>query len=274
MSARQDLRQLVTRENIRAVTALRYAQTITALRNIRIIIARELYSYFCSPIAYIFLIIFLGMMGLFTFGDNLGNFYARGVADLELPFFTWHPWLFMVLVPAIGMRLWSEERNQGTLELLCTMPITLWQAVLAKYLAGITFLGIALLLTFPVVISVNYLGDPDNGKIFCGYLGSFLMAGAFLAISSFTSSLSRNQIISFVLTMVICLLLILCGFPPIINMLLQWTPGWLVDIVRGMSVFTHYSSLQRGVIDSRDIIYFLSLTGFGLGSTLVVLKNR
>ncbi len=247
---------------------------MNAIRNIRIIVWRELYSYFCSPIAYIFLVIFLVLMGIFTFGDNLGDLYDRGVADLSIPFFTWHPWLFMVLVPAVGMRLWSEELNRGTLELLSTMPLTLAQAVIAKFLAGAVFLATALVLTFPVVLTVNYLGDPDNGKILCGYAGSLFMAASFLAISSFTSAITRNQIISFILTLVISMLLVLCGFPPIVNMLRQWLPEMLTQMVSSWSVYTHFAGMQRGMIDSRDIVYFVSIITLGLSSTWVVLKNR
>ncbi len=245
------------------------------IRNIYNLVIRELYSYFCSPIAYVFLVIFLGMIGVFTFGDNLGSFFERGVADLEIPFFAWHPWLFMVLVPAVGMRLWSEELNKGTIELLRTMPISLWEAVAAKFIAGTVVLALALLLTFPVVITVNYLGTPDNGKILCGYLGSLLLACAFLALSGLTSALTRNQVISFIVSLVIALFLILCGFPAVTTALLQWnTPQPLLDFVGGLSVYTHFASLQRGVIDSRDVIYFLAVITFGLGSTMVVLRRR
>ena len=263
-----------------------------SLSQIRILVMRELYGYFCSPIAYVFLIIFLVLLGFFTFGDYLGNFYKGGVADLERPFFSWHPWLFIVLVPAIGMRMWSEEINSGTLELLGTLPITLWQAVLAKFIAGSIFLLIALACTFPTVITVNYLGDPDNGKIACGYLASLLMGMSFLAISSFTSAMTRNQVISFIVTLVLCLLGVLCGFEPIVNIMRDlaselatmeqmrqlplWLSdlNWLVDFVRALSVYTHYSSMQRGIIDSRDIIFFLSLIIFGLLTTQIILKNR
>lgn len=245
------------------------------IRNLQTLIGRELYGYFCSPIAYIFIVMFLGLLGLFTFGDGLGNFYERGVADLEIAFFTWHPWLFMVLVPAVGMRLWSEELNKGTLELLCTMPITLWQAVVAKFLAGLVFLGLALALTFPLVLTANYLGAPDNGKIACGYIGSFAMAGAFLALSSFTSALTRNQIVSFIIAVVANLVLVLAGYPTIVNVLLQWqVPAGLVDFISDLSIFSHYIGLQRGVLDTRDLVYFLLLMVFGLSSTMVALKNR
>ncbi len=246
-----------------------------AIRQVWTLTRRELYSYFCSPIAYVFIVIFLITIGIFTFGDGLGSFYSRGVADLEIPFFTWHPWLFMVLVPAIGMRLWAEERHKGTLELLSTMPLRLWQAVLSKFLAGAAVLAAALLLTFPIVISVNYLGDPDNGKIGCGFIGSFLMGEAFLSLSSLTSAITRNQVISFVLALVCCLFLILCGFPAVTNVLLQWNlPQPLLDFVTNLSVYTHYAALQRGVIDTRDISYFVVVILFGLLATTVAVKER
>jgi ABC-2 type transport system permease protein len=247
---------------------------IISLVNIKTIVKRELYSYFCSPIAYIFIIIFLLVMGIFTFGDNLGSFYDRGVADLEIAFFTWHPWIYMIFVPAIGMRLWSEEINTGTLELLCTSPITLKDAVIAKYIAGAIFLLISIAFTFPYWITVNYLGDPDNLKILSGYIGSFLMAISFLSLSSMTSAMTRNQIVSFIITMIMTLFLILCGFPPIIGMLLEWTPLWFTDFIRSMSIYTHFTAIQRGVIDSRDLIYFISLITLGLVATHNSLRNR
>lgn len=243
------------------------------MRNVRTIIGRELYSYFASPIAYVFLIMFLGISGLFTF--ELGHFFRANVASLKGSFFLWHPWLYMVFVPAVGMRLWSEERRSGSLELLFTLPTTVGQAVVAKFLAGSIFLGLSLLLTFPVVLTVSYLGDPDNGMIICGYIGSFLAALSFLALSSFTSALTRNQIVSFILSLVVCLFLILCGFPPVINLLLGWgAPGWFLDLVSGLSTITHFDAMQRGVIDSRDVIYFASLIVFGLFGTTAVLKSN
>ena len=244
------------------------------ISNIFTISKRELYSYFCSPIAYIFIIIFLLVMGIFTFGDSLGSFYDRGIADLELSFFVWHPWIFMIFVPAIGMRLWSEEINNGTLELLCTSPITLWQAIIAKYISGAIFLFISISLTFPYWITVNYLGDPDNTKILAGYIGSFMMAISFLSLSSMTSAMTRNQIVSFIITMLITMLLILCGFPPIVGILLEWTPLWFTDFVRSLSIYTHFSAIQRGVIDTRDLIYFGSIIFLGLFSTHNSLRNR
>src|SRR5689334_13976952 len=176
----------------------------TAISNIKTITKRELTSYFTSPVAYVFIVIFLLLLGFFTF--MLGGFFERGEASL-ISFFYWHPWLYLFLVPAVGMRLWSEERRQGTMELLLTMPITPWQAIVGKFLASWLFLGIALALTFPITMTVNYLGNPDNGVIFASYVGSFLMAGAYLAITSMTSAMTRNQVVSFIISVVICFLL-------------------------------------------------------------------
>src|SRR4051795_1995969 len=206
---------------------------MNAWTNIRGIMKRELGGYFTSPIAYVFLVIFLLLTGFFTF--TVGNFFERGEASL-VSFFTWHPWLYLFLVPAVGMRLWSEERRLGTLELLLTLPITSWQAIVGKFLASWLFLALALVLTFPVVITVNYLGSPDNGVIFCAYVGSLLLAGAYLAIGSLTSAMTRNQVISFILSVVICLFLILAGWPPVTNLLIRWAPATLVDFVTSFSV--------------------------------------
>jgi ABC-2 type transport system permease protein len=171
------------------------------------------------------------------------------------------------------MRLWSEERRQGTLELLFTMPITPGQAIFGKFLASWLFLILALVLTFPIIFTVNFLGNPDMGVIICGYVGSALLAGSYLAISCMTSAITRNQVISFILSVVICLFLILAGFQPVTEMLIQWAPGWLVNVVSSLSVMTHFFSFQRGVLDSRDLIFFLSLIGFSLFTTGVILRN-
>src|SRR5206468_8071016 len=181
--------------------------------NIKTIAKRELGAYFSSPLAYVFIVIFLLLCGFFTF--FVGGFFERDQASLSASFFLWHPWFYLFLVPAVGMRLWAEERRVGTLELLLTMPITTWQAIVGKFLASWIFLGMALLLTFPIVITVNYLGSPDNGLIFATYMGSFLMAGTYLAISCMTSAMTRNQVISFILSLVICMFLVMCGTPTV-----------------------------------------------------------
>lgn len=232
---------------------------------------RELASYFNSPVAYVFLVIFLLLTGFFTF--TAGNFFERGEASLAA-FFGWHPWLYLVLVPAVGMRLWAEERRAGTLELLLTLPVSAWQAILGKFLASWLFLAIALVLTFPVMITVNVLGDPDNGQIAAGYLGSLFLAGAYLAITCMTSALTRNQVIAFILSVVLCLFLLLAGFSPVTDLLVRWASPAFVDTVAAFSVVTHFDGFQKGVIDSRDVVFFLSVIGFTLFATSVVLRNR
>ncbi len=243
-----------------------------AWSNIQSVCKRELTGYFASPVAYVFIVIFLILIGFFTFSAQLGQFFERQEASLSA-FFTWHPWIYLFLVPAVGMRLWSEERRQGTLELLLTMPVTPWQTIVGKFLASWAFLILALVLTFPIIFTVSYLGSPDLGPIICGYVGSIFLAGGYLAVSSMTSALTRNQVISFILSVVICLFLILAGYPPVTDMLIQWAPSWLVDTVSAFSVMTHFFSFQRGVLDSRDVIFFVSLIGFCLFTTSVILRS-
>ncbi len=239
------------------------------MRNILVIAKREIKGYFASPVAFVFIVIFLLLAGFFTF--MVGGFFERGEANLE-SFFAWHPWLYLFLVPAVGMRMWSEERRQGTIELLLTMPVTPWQAIVGKYLASWAVLALALLLTFPVVVTVNYLGSPDNGIILAGYIGSLLLAGAYLAISAMTSAITRNQVVSFIIAVVISLFLILAGWPPVTNLLVQWARPWLVDGVAAFSVMTHFESIQKGVIDSRDVLFFLSVIAFSLFTTSVIIR--
>jgi ABC-2 type transport system permease protein len=229
---------------------------------------RELRSYFATPLAYVFIVIFLILMGTFTF--YLGGFYERGQADLSA-FFNYHPWLYLFLVPAIAMRLWAEERKTGSVELLMTLPVTPWQAVLGKYLAAWAFTGIALALTFPIWITVNYLGDPDNGAILAAYVGSFLMAGGFLAIGSCLSATTKNQVIAFVLTVVACFAFLLAGFPLVLDLFSAWAPQTLVDGIASLSFLTHFSNISKGVIDLRDLIYFaLVITVFLYANTIVL----
>jgi ABC-2 type transport system permease protein len=246
----------------------------SALANIKTIAKRELGGYFSAPVAYVFIVIFLLLSGFFTF--MVGGFFERGEASL-ISFFMWHPWFYLFLVPAVGMRLWAEERRVGTLELLFTMPVTPWQAIVGKFVASWLFLALALALTFPLVFSVNYLGDPDNGVIFAGYVGSFMMAGAYLAVACMTSALTRNQVVSFIVAVVLCLFLILAGFPPVTNLIAQWQTAWasrLVDIVSSFSFITHFEGFQKGVLDSRDVIFFLSVIGFSLFTTGVILRGH
>ena len=236
-----------------------------------IIAKRELAGYFSSPVAYVFLVIFLLVAGFLTF--TAGAFFERGEAGLGA-FFGWHPWLYLVLVPAVGMRLWSEERRSGTIELLLTLPVTTWQAILGKFLASWLFLALALALTFPVVLTVNVLGEPDNGAIVAGYVGSLMLAGAYLAITCMTSAMTRNQVVAFILAVVLCLFLILAGFNPVTDLLVRWASPAVVDAVAAFSVVTHFDGFQKGVLDSRDLLFFLSVIGFALFATGVIIRGH
>jgi ABC-2 type transport system permease protein len=242
---------------------------VSSLKPIWTILKRELSGYFASPIAFVFIVIFLLLSGFFTF--MVAGFFDRGQASLE-PFFAWHPWLYLFLVPAVGMRMWSEERRLGTIELLLTMPVAPWQAIVGKFLASWIVVGIALALTFPVWKTVNYLGHPDNGVIFASYVGSFLMGGAYLAITAMTSATTRNQVVSFIVSVVLCMFLILAGYPPVTNLLVQWANPSVVDTIAAFSVMTHFESIQKGVLDSRDILYFLSVIVFCLFTTSVIVR--
>ena len=239
--------------------------------NLGIIFRRELLSYFATPLAYIFIVIFLITNGIFTF--DLGGFYIRGQADL-LPFFSFHPWLYLFMVPAIGMTLWADERKTGSIELLLTLPIRLSDAVLGKFLAAWVLTGIALLLTFPVWITVNYLGDPDNGVIVAAYIGSWFMAGGFLAIGACLSATTRNQVIAFVITIVICFVFLASGFPMVLDFFTSWAPQILVDGIASLSFLTHFESISKGVIDLRDLIYFSFLILAFLYANTIVLRWR
>jgi ABC-2 type transport system permease protein len=238
---------------------------------IGIVFRRELASYFATPVAYVFIVIFLLLAGWFTF--YLGGFFERGQADL-VPFFSFHPWLYLFLIPAVAMRLWAEERKSGSIELLLTLPITMLQAVLGKFLAAWAFVGIALALTFPLWITVNYLGDPDNGAILAGYLGSLLMAGAFLAIGSCISASTRNQVVAFILTVVVCLVLLLAGLPMVLNVLGVVLPQVMVDAIASLSFLTHFQAIGKGVIDLRDLLYFGLMIGFWLYANAVVIDLK
>ena len=243
------------------------------LRNIFTLANREFSGYFATPVAYVFLVIFLLMTGFFTFMLGM-SLFDRNQASLE-SFFTWHPWLYLFLVPAVAMRLWSEEKRTGTLELLLTLPITAWQAVMAKFLASWAFLVLALALTFPVWITVNILGSPDNGAILCAYIGSALMAGAYLAIGCMTSALTRNQVVSFILSVVVCLFTILAGFAPVANFMAGLFPNSpaVVEFVANLSVITHFEYFQRGVLDFRDLLFFGSIIAFALFVTSVIVRG-
>jgi ABC-2 type transport system permease protein len=232
---------------------------------------REFASYFATPLAAVFLVIFLALAGAFTF--YLGGFYEAGQADLQ-PFFRFHPWLYLLLAPAVAMRLWAEERKAGTLELLLTLPLAPWQAVLGKFLAAWAFLGLALVLTAPMWITVAWLGDPDNGVIAAGYIGSWLMAGAFLAIGGALSAATRSQVVAFVLTVVVCLVLLLAGFPMALDLVRGWAPQAWVDAFAGLSFLTHFQAISRGVLDLRDAVYFLLCIGAGLAATVIVIDMK
>ena len=235
------------------------------------VMKRELTGYFVTPVAYVFLIIFLVMTGIFAF--YLGNFYERGFADLD-SFFRFHPWLYLFLVPAISMRLWAEERRSGTIELLLTLPLTTHQAVLGKFLAAWLFIGLALLLTLPMWFTVNYLGDPDNGVILAAYLGSWLMAGGFLAIGSCMSALTRNQVVAFILSIVVCFLFLLSGLPMVMNLFNAWAPQIILDGIASLSFLKHFADISKGVIDVRDIVYFALVIGFWLVANVLILDLK
>jgi len=235
--------------------------------NISIICRRELAGYFATPLAYVFIVIFLVLGGILTF--FVGDFFERGQADLR-PFFTFHPWLYLVLIPAVSMRLWAEERKGGTIELLLTLPVRLVEAVLGKFLAAWLFIGIALALTFPFWLTVLFLGDPDNGVIAASYLGSWLMAGAILALGAALSAATKNQIVAFIVTAALVFVLIAAGTPAVIGVFEGWAPAALIRAVTAASLFGHFTAITGGVLDLRDLIYFLSLIAAFLGANAVL----
>jgi ABC-2 type transport system permease protein len=241
------------------------------VQNTFVIFRRELMAYFSTPLAYVFIVIFLALSGAFTF--YIGDFFGRGSADLDA-FFSYHPWLYLFLIPAVAMRLWAEERKTGTVELLMTLPVSTTQAVLGKFLAAWCFVGIALVLTFPIWITVNYLGHPDNGVIFASYVASFLMAGAFLAIGSCVSALTKNQVIAFILAAVVCFLFLMSGLDLVQSFFQGWLPRFLVDAIAGMSFLTHFGAITKGVIDLRDVIFFGSLIGICLLANVVAVDIK
>lgn len=235
------------------------------------VLRRELASYFVTPVAYVFILIFLIISNAFAF--YFGNLYERGQADL-LPFFAYHPYLFLFLVPALSMRLWAEERKSGSVELLMTLPLNPWQAVAGKFLAAWVFTALAIALTFPIWLTVNYLGNPDNGAILAAYLGSTLMAGGYLAVGSCISATTKNQVVAFIISVVACLVLLLAGFPLVLDVFSAWAPRSLVDAIASLSFLTHYESISKGVIDLRDITYFVLLIGTCLYANTLVLGMK
>lgn len=241
------------------------------LANVATITRRELAAYFLTPIAYVFIVIFLILSGVFTF--YLGGFFDRGQADLA-PFFGFHPWLYLFLIPALTMRLWAEERKAGTIELLFTLPVTMMEAVLGKFLATWIFTAVALALTFPIWLTVIYLGDPDNGVILAGYLGSLLMAGGYIAIGSCISALTKNQVIAFVVTVVVCLAFILSGFPMVLDFFDDWMPAVILQAISSFSFLSHFEAIQNGVVDARDLVFFVSLMALWLFANAAVLEIK
>lgn len=236
-----------------------------------VVFKRELAAYFNTPLAYIFIVIFLFLTGIFTF--YLGSFFQRGQADLR-PFFNFHPWLYLFLVPAIAMRLWAEERRSGSIELLLTLPISLADAVLGKFLAAWAFTVIALAMTFPMWLTVAYLGTPDHGVILAGYIGSALMAGGYLAIGACISATTKSQVIAFVVSVVICFLFTVAGAPLVLDFFAPWAPQLLLDLVASFSFLTHFNDITNGVIDFRDLVYFVTMIGFWLFANLVVVEAK
>ena len=241
------------------------------MQNIWFIMKREFNGYFSTPVAYVFIIIFLLLTGFSTF--YAGNFFERGEADLY-PFFSLHPWLYILLIPAISMRLWAEERKSGSVELLMTLPVSVFEAVLGKFFAAWAFTGLALLLNFPLWITVNYLGDPDNGVIIASFLGSLLMAGGFLAIGACISAITKNQVIAFVLSLIISLVFVLSGYGIVIDFFSGWAPQTLVETISSFSFLTHFDAISKGVIDLRDMFYFLSLIAIWLFANALIINAR
>lgn len=242
------------------------------MRGTLTVFKRELVGYFSTPVAYVFLVIFLILAGVFTW--QIGEYYDRNQADLA-GFFQWHPWLYLTLIPALSMRLWAEERRSGTIELLMTLPLSATQAVIGKFLATWVFAGVALALTAPMWWTVNYLGEPDNGVIAAGYLGSFLMAGAFIAIGAALSAITKNQVSAFVITFAVSFFFVLAGFPAVTSAFQGFAPLWLVDAVRNLGFYEHFMAITRGVVEARDALFFVSVIAFFLflNTTTIELKK-
>jgi len=241
------------------------------MNGLRLVFQREFMGYFATPLAYIFIVIFLFLTGLTTF--YLGQFFETGEATLK-NFFSFHPWLYLFLIPAVSMRLWAEESKSGTIELLMTLPVPLWAVVLGKYLAAWGFTLVALGLTFPVWITVNYLGDPDNGVILASYTGSALMAGAYLAIGATISATTRNQVIAFVITVSVCFLFTVSGLPMVLDFFSAWAPQTLLAVIASFSFLTHFDAITNGVIDLRDVVYFASLIAAWLYANAIILAMK
>jgi ABC-2 type transport system permease protein len=242
-----------------------------SLSKIRIVAKREFAAYFATPIATVFLVIFVALTGAFAF--YVGGFFERGQAELSA-FFLYHPWLYLILVPAIGMRLWAEERKTGTIEFLMTLPVSPWEAILGKFAAAWAFIGLALVLTFPMWLTVNLLGRPDNGVILASYLGSFLMAGAYLAVASAISSLTKNQVIAFIVAATVCFLLVMSGLELVQNVFRAWAPASLVSAIGGLSFLAHFENVTKGIIDLPAIVFYVSLIVFALFANKIIIDQR
>ena len=236
-----------------------------------VIFKREFLSYFATPLALVFTVIFLLLSGIFTF--QIGDFYGKGQADLRV-FFSWLPWLYLILVPAISMGLWSEERKSGTIELLMTLPVSNWNIVIGKFLAAWLFLVISLALTFPLWFTVNYLGDPDNGVIFTSYIASALLAGAFLAIGSCLSAVTKNQVVAFISSLVIGFFFILSGYNYILELFEGWMPQAFIDAIAALSFITYFESFTKGVIEFRNILFFVGSITVWLMATAIIIDLK
>ena len=236
-----------------------------------VVMKRELGAYFSTPLAYVFIVIFLALSGALTF--FMGAFFERGQADLQ-SFFSFHPWIYLFLIPAVAMRLWAEERKSGTMELILTLPVSTVTVVISKYLAALAFVALALVLTFPLWITVNFLGDPDNGVIFASYIGSLIMAAAYLAIGSCISALTKNQVIAFIISAVVCFLFLMSGVELVQSFFSGWAPLFVVEAIESMSFLTHFQGIIRGVIDLRDLIFFGSVIGVFLYANAAVVDLK
>ncbi len=241
------------------------------MKQLQAVFTRELRGYFQTPVAYVFMMVFLLAIGAFTF--YLENYFQRGIADMA-PFFQWHPWVYLFLIPAVSMRLWSEERHSGTIELIMTLPVSPRTLVLGKFLAAWLFIIITLACTLPTWITANYLGQPDNGVIIAAYLASILLAGAYLAIGSAMSALTSNQVVAFILSAAIGLLFVMSGFNVVIRFLEGWLPQWGIDAVMSLSLLVNYNGMTSGVIELKHLVYFFSMMGFWLFATLIIIEQR
>lgn len=241
------------------------------MRNVWIIAKREFSGYFNTALAFVFVVIFVALTSAFAF--YVGNMFGRGQADLQV-FFQYHPWLYLMLVPAVAMRLWAEERKAGTIELLMTLPIAPWQAILGKFLAAWAFIGVALFLTFPIWITVNVLGNPDNGVIVASYIGSLLMAGAYLAIGSFISALTKNQVIAFIVSALISFLFIMAGLDLVLGVMREWAPAFVVSGLESMSFLSHFQQITKGIISLPTMFFYLSLIGFFLFANTLAVEQK